>query len=66
MHEHAVAVGDRRDDACGDVVLHREHARGLEIPTKGLGPEPRSRPGVDELGADAKVGASATEPPSMA
>ena len=61
MHEHAVAVGDRRDDACGDVVLHREHARRLEVPTIGLGPEPRSRPGVDELGADAKVGASATD-----
>ena len=58
MHEHAVAVGDRRDDASGDVVLHRKHARRLEVPTIRLGPELRSRLGVDELGAHAKVGTS--------
>ena len=61
MHEHAVAVGDRRDDSCGDFVLHRRTARRLKIPTIRLGPGPRSRPGVDELGADAKVVASPTD-----
>ena len=58
MHEHAVAVGDGRDDAGGDVVLRRKNARRLEVPIVGLGPEPRSRPGVDELGAHANGGTS--------
>ncbi len=53
MHEHPVAVGDGCDDAGGDVVLHREDARRLEVPVVGLGPELRSRLGVDELGAQA-------------
>ena len=58
MHEHPVAVGDSCDDAAGDVVLHRKNARRLEVPIVRLGPELRSRLGVDELGAHANGGTS--------
>ena len=53
MHEHPVAVRDGGDDPGGDVVLHRENARRLEVPVVGLGPELRAGLGVDELGAQA-------------
>ena len=58
MNQDAVAVGDRRDDAGGDVVLRRKNGRCLEVPIIGLGPKLRSRLGVDELGAHANAGAS--------
>ena len=58
MNEHPVAVGDRCDDAGGDVVLRRKNTRCLEVPIIGLGPELRSRLGVDELSAHANAGAS--------
>ena len=55
MHEHSVAVGDGCDDAGGDVVLRRKNTRCLQVTIVGLGPELLSRPGVDELGADANA-----------
>ena len=58
MHEHAVAVGYSCDDAGGDVVLHRKNARRLEVAVVRLGPELRSRLGVDELSAHANRGTS--------
>jgi hypothetical protein len=58
MHEHPIAVGDCCDDAGGDVVLYGKNARRVEVPVVGLGPELRSCPGVDELGAHANGGTS--------
>ena len=56
MHEHPVAVADSRDDASGNVVLHLENARRLEVPAVRLGPELRSRLDVDQLGVDPNGG----------
>src|SRR6266550_1182581 len=58
MNEHSIAVSDRCDDAVGDVVLRHKNSRCLEVPIISLGPELRSRPGVDELGAHANGGTS--------
>src|SRR4029453_13069277 len=58
MYEHAVAVADSRNDASGNVVLHRKDARRLEVPTVGFGPELRSRLDVDQLGVDTNGGAT--------
>ena len=58
MNEDAVAVGNRRDDAGGDIVLRRKDSRCLQVAIIGLGPELRSRLGVDELGAHPNAGAS--------
>src|SRR5437667_8697341 len=58
MHEYPVAVGDRCDDAGGDVVLCCKNTRCLEVPIIGLGPELRSRLGVDKLSRHANAGAS--------
>ena len=58
MNQHPVAIGNRRDDAGSDVVLRRKNSRGLEVPIIGLGPELRSRLGVDELSAHPNAGAS--------
>ncbi len=61
MNEHPVAVGDRGDDAGGDIILRRKNTRCLEIPIVGLGPKLRARLGVDELGADANAGSFLAE-----
>src|SRR6476620_5033745 len=58
MHEHPVAVGNRCDDSGGNVVLRRKNTRCLEVAIIGLGPELRSRLGIDELSAHANAGAS--------
>src|SRR6266567_2879410 len=58
MNEYPVAVSDRCDDAGGDVILRSKNCRCLEVPIIRLGPEPRSRLGIDELGAYANGGAS--------
>src|SRR5437899_11906324 len=58
MHEHSVAVGDRCDDAGGHIVLCCKNCRCLQVPIISLSPQLRSRPGINELGADANAGAS--------
>src|SRR6476619_5565907 len=58
MNKNPVTVGDRCDDAGSDVVLRRKNTRCPEVPIIGLGPELRSRLGVDKLSADTNAGAS--------
>src|SRR5216684_4384971 len=56
MNEYPVAVSNGCDDTGGNVVLRRKNSRCLEVPIIGLGPELRSRLGIDELGAHANTG----------
>src|SRR5947208_11034221 len=62
MHEHPVAVGNRCDDSGGNVVLCSKNTGCLEVPIIGLGPELRSRLGVDKLSRHANAGASLADP----
>src|SRR5438874_12912567 len=57
VNKDPVTVGDRCDDAGGNVVLCCKNTRCLEVPIIGLGIDLRYRMGVDKLVRQANSGA---------